>query len=237
VVAFHGEINMRTLIDIRATVRKILVECPATIVVDLHCCRVDPHLSLAFLPMLQRLARAADTRLLYTVGDDLADRLRRSWARDFIEAYPTLAQAQAAALAPSSQRWFHLRLAAHPTASAEARQQIGVVCVAWGLSPLVDRVRMIVSELVDNAVEHAGTQVDVTVTELRDLLHVRVRDRCAQLPDISERGRSEPPDGSGRRGHGLWLVARSATSWGVRPTDNGKIVWATVRIRPDERRT
>jgi hypothetical protein len=88
VVAFHGEITIRTLIDVRATVRKIITECPATIVVDLHCCRVDPHLSLTFLPMLQRLARAADIRLLYTVGDDLADRLRRSWARDFIEAYP-----------------------------------------------------------------------------------------------------------------------------------------------------
>lgn len=236
VVAFCGEITSRTFVDVRGTVGKVLAEGPGAIVVDLHGCRIDPRLSLIFLPTLQHLAGKAGSRLLYTVDEDLADRLSRDPVRNFVEVYPTVWQAKAAALAPSTQRWFHLRLPAGRTASAEARRQVGSACAAWGLSPMVGRVRAILSELMDNAVQHGAARVEVTVTELHGLLHVRVRDYSPFLPDDDARSRAAPAVESGRSGLPLSVVGRHAMSCGVRLTDGGKIVWATMWIGPDDRR-
>jgi anti-sigma regulatory factor (Ser/Thr protein kinase) len=231
VVSFSGELTPVSMIEIRTTVLKCLIECPAAIVVDLHELQGEPELSLALLPTLQRRARDAGVRLLYTAVEVLAERIRRDAARWFVEMYPTLAEAQAAAMQPGVHRWLRIELTPGPLRSAEARAQVGYVCTAWGLDHVAHRARMIVSELVENAVKHADTGIDVTVTALRDLLHVRVRDRSTRLPVRREPDR-RGPEPQPPPGEGLRVVEQHATTWGVTPTDDGKIVWATIRTRP-----
>jgi hypothetical protein len=231
-IAFQGELNAQTLIDMRTLVLKLLAECPAAIVANLEQCRVDPNASLTLLATLQRRARTHGVRLVYAAGDVLARHIRRDADRWFVELYPNCAQAIEAALEPSSHRWLRIELTPHPLAGADARAQAGYVCTAWGAGHIARRARVIVSELVDNSIEHAGTSILVTITALRDLLHIRVRDYSRRPLLRLEPEVSSSTASLALRGQGLRLVEQHATSWGVTPTEDGKIVWATLRIRP-----
>ena len=93
-------------------------------------------------------------------------------------------------------------------------------------------------ELVSNAVEHAGTDMLVTVVRRDEGLHLAVRDGSVVLP---HRLQAAPRPGRcavRRRGAGLRVVEALTRAWGARPTDDGtgKVVWATVRSRPTPRR-
>jgi len=233
VVALYGELTPRSMSRVRSIVLKCLADCPAALVIDLHACRVGPHMSLALLTTLQQHARDRGVRLLYTADEALAGRIRRDAARWFVELFPTLAQAEAAALEPGTHRWLRIEeVNPGPLTSGEARLQVGLACMAWGVGHVAHRARAIVSELVDNAVTYAGPPIEVTVAALRDLLHIRVRDHSHRQPVRGEPRAGDPAAGPGVGSRGLWLVEQHATSWGVTPTEDGKIVWATIRTRP-----
>jgi anti-sigma regulatory factor (Ser/Thr protein kinase) len=90
---------------------------------------------------------------------------------------------------------------------------------------------LVLRELVANAVEHAGSDVLVTVARRDQGLYLAVRDGSLVLP---RRLRPAPGLSGGpvrERGQGLLAVEAVASAWGARPTgDNtGKVVWAIVR--------
>ncbi|MDQ6615303.1 MAG: ATP-binding protein [Actinomycetota bacterium] len=87
---------------------------------------------------------------------------------------------------------------------------------------LVDRLSLVTSELVTNAVVHAGTDVEVRVTIDPSDVWVEVVDRSPVLPYRS------PPSPSGISGRGLDLVDALADAWGVAEVEHGlgKTVWA-----------
>ena len=84
-------------------------------------------------------------------------------------------------------------------------------------------VALLVSELVTNAVRHGGAGEDETiivhVAIAPDVLRVEVCDRGPGFapPDVPLRR----PDGGG---HGLVMLARMSSSWGV-AGDDGTCVW------------
>lgn len=82
------------------------------------------------------------------------------------------------------------------------------------------------SELVGNAVEHAGTEIDVWVSMRGATVHLAVQDRSTRPPLL--RG-SDPtrPGGVWAPGMGLRIVAATATAWGALPSSDGKVVLAT----------
>lgn len=89
---------------------------------------------------------------------------------------------------------------------------------------------LLTSELVTNAVVHAGTDLDVSVEVRPDRLRVGVRDGDATLP----RARTVGPDAVS--GRGLRLVESLAWSWGAdRGADGGKVVWFTLPHDPSSR--
>ena len=88
--------------------------------------------------------------------------------------------------------------------------------------PAVERVRLVVTELADNAVRHARTPFRLRVTVHGESVRVEVADVDRRLPTPA---RPAPDAVSGR---GLWLVSRLAYRWGAHPAAGGKIVWATV---------
>lgn len=121
------------------------------------------------------------------------------------------------------------RLAPHPTAPRAARDLVGRALVDWRLTQQIPDACLVVSELVTNAMIHAGTDIDVTLAEHRGSVRVAVRDHSHDLP-VERHVRS---DESGR---GLGIVAELASSWGVLPhADGGKVVWAVfdAAARPE----
>lgn len=89
---------------------------------------------------------------------------------------------------------------------------------------LVDRLGLVTSELVTNAVVHAMTDLEVRITLEGESVLVEVFDGATEPPTIAARSVF---DTSGR---GLMLVAALVDEWGVSTLANGtgKRVWVRV---------
>ena len=117
-----------------------------------------------------------------------------------------------------------------------ARNLVADVCHAWQLLPLLHAGRAVVSELVANAVEHARTDLTLTVSLRGCGLHLAVRDGSPILPRRRELARPVPGRPLDERGHGLRVVEAESTAWGAMPVAGGKVVWAVVRRRASRSR-
>ncbi|WP_051969428.1 ATP-binding protein [Kitasatospora azatica] len=113
----------------------------------------------------------------------------------------------------------------HVTAGVDAvrraRDRIVAVAQRWGVPLSRDALadlRLCASEVVTNALEHAGGDCRVTVRWTGDQLRVEVVDRSCRAPVLLAAGDELPS------GRGLALVAALAGSWGWEPTAAGKVV-------------
>ena len=107
----------------------------------------------------------------------------------------------------------------------EARWFVRGELEAWGATDLVDRAILMTSELVTNAVVHAGTPVEVRLRLDDSRLHLEVQDRhplrtLAPTP-------TRPADDA-EHGRGLMITSAVASSWGVVYTDAVKRVWVEI---------
>ncbi|MFC0042177.1 ATP-binding protein [Actinomadura rayongensis] len=102
-----------------------------------------------------------------------------------------------------------------------ARETVGAALRAWGLDGLADDAELVASELVTNALRHAGTAT-VAVTRRPDTVVLEVTDDDPAPPCTAD------PDPLGTSGRGLIIVAALAAGWGWRPVEpSGKCIWAT----------
>ncbi|AXK37214.1 ATP-binding protein [Streptomyces armeniacus] len=128
------------------------------------------------------------------------------------------------------------RLPRTPRSVAQARTALRAQLTAWDVGPDdVTTAELVLSELVANAVQHAGDppgrQVKVTLTCTDDgLLRIEVCDACTALP----RPHGIAPGADAESGRGLLLVAALAEGWGVTPRAYGigKTVWAELKLAP-----
>lgn len=108
---------------------------------------------------------------------------------------------------------------------ATARAFVRDTLQGWGYSDVVDDATVLTSELVTNAVIHAGTSADVLCLRTEDGVRVEVADRYPE--------REVPIQGAGasfaspdrENGRGLLLCAALASRWGVEYTPTHKKVW------------
>jgi anti-sigma regulatory factor (Ser/Thr protein kinase) len=82
-----------------------------------------------------------------------------------------------------------------------------------------ETARLLVSELVANAVTHAETDVTLQLDLSPERLRIEVRDGADGEPR-ARRPRHDDPTG-----RGLMIVEALADRWGVEPTPPGKTVW------------
>lgn len=108
----------------------------------------------------------------------------------------------------------------------QARTAVERALGSWGLEPLVETATLLVSEVVTNAVRHAGTALRLRTIRLGlDGIRIEVVD---QAPDARLRRRT--PDAGAEGGRGLHLVEHLARRWGVESTDLAKTVWFELSL-------
>ncbi|GAA2241709.1 MULTISPECIES: ATP-binding protein [Kitasatospora] len=112
--------------------------------------------------------------------------------------------------------------------SAARRLLRGFLAGLAGGELYVTAGELVLTELVNNAVQHARTPPGRLLMVRFELwpreLRVEVHDASTARPAVQAAG---PDD---ERGRGLWLVEQLTTGWGCGPREGGigKLVWAAI---------
>jgi anti-sigma regulatory factor (Ser/Thr protein kinase) len=111
-------------------------------------------------------------------------------------------------------------LPADLASAGRARRFVAECASQMGRDGVVEVAQLLVSELVTNAVAHAGTAVAIECAPTAGGLRISVSDGSSHIP------RPQQPDVWSERGRGLVLVDTLASRWGADPQPgNGKAVW------------
>jgi DNA-binding NarL/FixJ family response regulator len=201
---------------------------PDLVLLDLSMPRVD---GLEALPQLRE--RVPDARVIVMSSfarDQFAPAVLRAGAvgylekgmpqRRLVDEILTLAgvlevveqalEAAAAKLAPELQ------------SAGRARKFVDETLTRWDCADQLEVVTLLVSEVVTNAIVHAGTEVEVSVELKADAIRIEVTDKESGLPTPRDASDEETS------GRGLALVDALASRWGVESRPVGKVVWFEV---------
>jgi sirohydrochlorin ferrochelatase len=162
--------------------------------------------------------------IIAVAGDDeqRAD-LRRGPVGRHVPVCRDLPSALAMAADRPPLRRAEVDLVAEGISSRQARAFVRATCLRWRVADRSQDAEEIATELVENSIIHASSDLRLRL-ELRDgVLTVAVSDE-----DAKEAVLHEPRAGQPRRG-GLMLVAQLARVWGCVPRmSGGKVVWAVL---------
>ncbi len=109
----------------------------------------------------------------------------------------------------------------------EARWFVRDTLERWGIGDLKDPAALAVSELVTNAVIHAGTPAKVALTVHDGSLRLEVQDFH---PDRALPLHSTPATDDAETGRGLLITSALAPAWGVEYTRTAKSVWLSFTL-------
>jgi anti-sigma regulatory factor (Ser/Thr protein kinase) len=105
----------------------------------------------------------------------------------------------------------------------EVRRFVASTLATWQLQS--DDVALLVSELATNAVLHARSEFEVSLTAEPDRVRVEVSDGNSRVPSLA----AVPVDAYS--GRGLLLVQQLAQAWGVETAARvGKTIWFEVAL-------
>lgn len=221
-----GVLRLSTVPRLREAVLKVISEDPEAIVLDLgELEAIENGLSLVAFSTLGQLVSDHNAGELVLAVPSI--RVRVALQRQsslFVRVFATRAQALLAARMGVAPRVVRRELPAVPQAPRLARCLVQDVCARWQLGDeLREQAQIVVTELVSNAVEHAGGGIELAITVGRCVLRLEVADDNSDvLPNPLD-----PPTGA-RQGHGLRLVAKLASHCGGMATSRGKTMWADL---------
>lgn len=116
----------------------------------------------------------------------------------------------------------HRTFAADARSVADARSFARTSLDEWGVRELTDPVVLVVSELMTNAVVHAGTAAQLVLRLDPHSLRVEVEDlHPARVLPMG----TEQPNDDAERGRGLLITSALASAWGVDYGTSSKRVW------------
>ena len=106
-----------------------------------------------------------------------------------------------------------------PASRATPKAARDAVAAHFGGEQRCGELLLCLSEVVTNAIRHAGSAVQLTVARHRNVVRVEVTDSSPVLPVR----RSPAPSASS--GRGLLILDQLTAGWGTRRTKEGKVVW------------
>jgi hypothetical protein len=227
VATVSGHLGLGDVAKLRLRLLKCLAEQPEALLLDVAGMTLSDPLALAvFVAVRRQAARWPGTPMLLCAPEPDTGIQLRSAAYRSLPVFPSLAAARAHAdLERHTLPVISDELLPVSGAARQARDVATDACLRWHLPELLPSASLVVSELVSNVVDHAHTMMTLRLTLRPRYLQIAVRDGAAEEP--------VPPAPQGHataaRGRGLLLVEATASSWGWLPTEDGKVVWASLR--------
>jgi anti-sigma regulatory factor (Ser/Thr protein kinase) len=125
-------------------------------------------------------------------------------------------------------REFALPVPASPPAVTDARHRAVKAIGHWGGeldAEVLQTAELVLSELLTNAVQHAGTgRISLMLRRLPDAVRIEVDDANSVLPKL------DPSDAYNEHGRGMLLVSVLADRYGTERTCEGKRCWAEINL-------
>jgi anti-anti-sigma regulatory factor len=227
VIRPRGVLDAINAADLRAALLECIADQPVAALIDASELVLGDDLALTVLAAVARQTEEwPGTRIAIAGGSaDLGTAVERMGVGRYFVMSPDRESAQAQFSGSPQAPTVRERIAPDRNAPGLARSVVADFCQSLGVRDH-DAAQLVASELVTNAVVHAGTTIDLTLRFVPPVLHIAVRDRAGGVPHISG-----IVDEAAENGRGLVLVDALASRWGSFIPHRGKIVWAVVQTR------
>jgi anti-anti-sigma regulatory factor len=223
-VRLIGVLDAGTARQVRSVLLDGLSQQPEALIVDVFDLSVaDPAATQVLRDVARETAEwpAAQLVLCAPRGDGV-------WQSTGLPVWPSRAQALAALGGPDPHHQLSLALRPVVGAARRSRELVTEACGRWDLPELIGPACIVVTEMVNNVVAHARTEMTVRLALRGDNLTVAVRDHSPAVPQFTG-----PVANTAYGGRGLLLIDSVSRSWGHLRLDDGKVVWAILH-RDDE---
>lgn len=118
-------------------------------------------------------------------------------------------------------------LDAVPQSVTEARNFVATMLDVWGCDDPDEVVGLLTTEVVTNAVRHAGGHIRVLAALAEDgTVRIETYDESPNSPVVQR------PDVYAEGGRGILIVQTLARRWGVDASDSEKVVWFELPTIP-----
>lgn len=218
-----GALDASTYRTFRDDLIKFAMDQPRSVIVVLDDLRIASVGALtAFSSAWMRVGDWPGVPILLVAREpELHDALVHSAVHRFVPVHADVEAALATLGDPPPRRRAEAALVGVPASSRMARSFVRSTCARWGLTARVEDATDVATELVENAIVHAGTDLDLRLELRKGRLTVAVRDGSPRQAVLRERT-ADPA-------RGLHIVASVSRVWGCAPDmRGGKVVWAVL---------
>ena len=224
----RGVLDAYTAPDLRAALLRALAGQPPAILIDVTGMTLGDAIALTVVATAaQQSERWPGSRIVLAPVDAAFGSVATELGIDrSVALCPSVAAALSELSGTPVPPLMRRHIVPDRDAPGTARSAVIEFCQGQRLDRNNDTAQLVASELVTNAVIHAGTAIELTLRLSGGHLHIAVRDDAPGRPRIAG-----IVDESSVSGRGLLLVDALAAEWGTMFPDSGKVVWATVKVR------
>lgn len=230
IAKISGTLDSRSYRAVRDGLIKLAVEGPRALITDIDDLKVDNDSALTvFSSAWSRVNVWPEVPiLLVATGAAMQRRLKHGLVAHFVPVFQGVDEAIASVRMPPPRRRRTAQYNPVIGSSALARTFVRETCEDWDCKDWVQDALCVASELVENAVKHARTELQLRLEYRAGLLTIAVRDDDPHMAVLRQTSAGQPD------GYGLQIVADLARAWGSAPDlGGGKVVWATLTAGPD----
>jgi anti-sigma regulatory factor (Ser/Thr protein kinase) len=232
VVEATGRLDLSSYAEFRDGLLKCAADEPTAVIVHLldgFEARGTAELSV-FATVWMRVSEWPGVPVMVVADDELRATLKHSGVARFVPQYPTVRLALDAVGEPRLRRRQEVQLPFSLATPRLARGFVRDVCARWDVLDLLDDAVLVASELVENAVRHAGSAPSLRLELRPTQFAIAVHDDDPTPPKPRPLTCDQPG------GRGMPLVEAVCKAWGASPsTRGGKVVWAVLPL-PAHRR-
>ncbi|MEV6490294.1 ATP-binding protein [Actinoplanes sp. NPDC051633] len=220
VIRLSGVLAPVDAAGLRATVLDVLAMQPEAVVIDAEAVRLeDPAPARELAGLVSETAEWPAGRVVIATGH------RDPWAASGLVVCPDVAGALAQLGEPHPGDRRQLTLQPVIGAARRARELVTEACAQWDCPDVCGPACIVVTEMVNNVVAHAKSEMTVLLARLGDTISVAVRDGSATIPRFTG-----PVSPTAYGGRGLLLIDAVSDRWGSLSLHDGKVVWSLLPL-------